>query len=242
MDRLFFAFLLSGGLCCCVFFISGWFLQRRREKRYGRISSSVFLERYANRLYRIFSRSKSFVKFNNEIAYKISVFNTLSFDKNRLLSAAGISALGLLLCAASAAILVIYMPYWYIALVYIIVFNTSVLFALQLVFELIMNRQLKRMPEALRILQSRFLSKGSIAKAIHVSLPDLPKGIKSEMLRIYNALKQNEQEKAKETFREIDKKYMNEHMSVLLDLIWLAHYNGGAETIIYGGLACRETL
>ena len=165
MDRLFFAFLLSGGLCCCVFFISGWFLQRHREKRYGRISSSVFLERYANRLYRIFSRSKSFVKFNNEIAYKIS----------------GISALGLLLCAASAAILVIYMPYWYIALVYIIVFNTSVLFALQLVFELIMNRQLKRMPEALRILQSRFLSKGSIAKAIHVSLPDLPKGIKSEM-------------------------------------------------------------
>lgn len=99
---------------------------------------------------------------------------------------------------------------------------------MQLVFELIMNRQLKRMPEALRILQSRFLSKGSIAKAIHVSLPDLPKGIKSEMLRIYNALKQNEQEKAKETFREIDKKYMNEHMSVLLDLIWLAHYNGGA--------------
>ena len=72
-----------------------------------------------------------------------------------------------------------------------------------------------------------FIKRKYFQSKIHTSIPDLPKGIKSEMIRIYDAIKQNEPEKQKMFFREIDKKYTNEHMSVLLDLIWLAHYNGG---------------
>ena len=75
------------------------------------------------------------------------------------------------------------------------------------------------------------MTKGSISKAIQVSIPDLPKGIKDEMIRIYDAMKQNETEKTKEVFWEIDRKYTNEHMSVLLDLVRLAHYNGGTESV-----------
>ena len=231
MDKILFTFLLSGGIFCFGVFISFGIMKQYHSKRYGRISSSVFLEHHLERIYQIFSRSRAFIKINNEIAYKVSVFNTLSFEKNRRIGTAVVLLFLILMFILSVIITLIYLPFWYIALVYIIFINTAALFILQLLYEIIMNRYLKCMPEALKILQSRFLSKGSISKAIHTSIPDLPKGIKSEMIRIYDAIKQNEPEKTKDVFREIDKKYTNEHMSVLLDLIWLAHYNGGTETI-----------
>lgn len=231
MDKILFAFLLMGGLFCGGLFILCAVLKWYRGRRYGRLSSSVFLERYAKRIYCVLARSRSFVKINNEIAYKISIFNSLPFETNRSIGAVVIVAFSILLFVLSLAVLFVYLPYWYIAFAYIIFIDTAVLFALQLFSESVMNRYLKRMPEALKILQPRFLSKGSISKAIQVSIPDLPKGIKAEMIRIYDAMKQNELEKTRETFKEIDKKYTNEHMSVLLDLIWLAHYNGGTEAI-----------
>jgi len=231
MDKIVFAFLLLGGISCCTIFISYEMVKRYRSRRYGRISASVFQAYYMERIYQFFSKSKTFIKINHEIAYKISIFNALSFEKNRQIGAIATLIFLVFMIIISFLLIFIFLPYWYIALVYIIFINTAALFLLQLTSEIIMNRYLKYMPEALKILQSRFISKGSISKAIHVSIPDLPKGIKSEMIRIYDAMKLNEVEQTKEIFREIDRKYTNEHMSVLLDLIWIAHYNGGTDTI-----------
>lgn len=216
--------LVAGALTLTIFNII-------RKRKYGRISSSVFFEKYAEKIYRPLSKNKFFVKLNNEIAYKISVFNSASFEKNRQISVFMILGFALVVLILSIVFIYIYMPYWYIALVYIVFSVTAVLFLLQFVSDSIMNSYLKRLPEAIKILLSRFMTKGSISKAIQVSIPDLPKGIKNEMIRIYDAMKQNEPEKTKEVFWEIDRKYTNEHMSVLLDLIRLAHYNGGTESV-----------
>lgn len=231
MDQILFYILFASSILCFAGIIIYGAMKIYNQKKYGRLSSVVFWEKYSKKLQDVFAKSKSIVKINDEIAYKISVFNSMSFEKNKGIAAFVI--LGFILFAAALSILLItlFWPYWYIALVYIIFINTAVLFAMQLISETIMNRYLKKLPEAIKILQSRFMSKESISKAIHVSIPDLPSGIKGEMTRIYNAMKQNEIEKTKKVFYEVDKKYSNEHMSVLLDLIWLAYYNGGTETI-----------
>ena len=231
MDKIIFCLLLSGGVFCLIGVITYGIVTVYRKRKYGRISSTVFFNRYSEKIYKFFSRSDFFIKLNNEIAYKISVFNSMSFEKNRKISVFILLGFAFFTAVSSVALVVMFMPYWYIALVYIIVINMALLFGLQLISDVIMNRYLKKLPEAIKILQARFMSKGSISKAIHVSLPDLPKGIKEEMVRIYDAMKHNETEKTKDVFREIDTKYANEHMSVLLDLIWLAHYNGGTDTV-----------
>ena len=231
MENIFFVILLAGGLISVICAGILATLNIVRKRKYGRIAPSVFLERYGEKVYRIFSRNKYFVKFNDEVAYKISVFNAVSYEKNKQMSIFIILFFIFITFVLSIALLFLFFPYWYIALVYILFFITALVFLLQLVSEAIMNKYLKNLPEAIKILQSRFMTKGSISKAIQVSIPDLPIGIKAEMIRIYDAMKQNETEKTKEVFWEIDKKYSNEHMSVLLDLIRLAHYNGGTETV-----------
>lgn len=231
MDRTIFYILFFIGIICLLIYILNEIINLRRAKKYGRISSNLFLDRYYEKLGNILLRQKLICDFNEQLAYKISIFNTASFEKNKKIAFFVILSYGILLTILSSIMFIIFLPYWYISCMYIIFVNMAAYLIMLLVIDAIMNNSIKRLPETIKILQSRFLSKGNIAKAIHVSIVDLPKGMKSEMIRIYDALKQNEMYKAKETFREIDKKYSNEHMSILLDLIWLAHYNGGDETI-----------
>ncbi len=231
MDNIIFIILLSGGILAVAIFAGTLILKIYRQKRYGRLSSFVLLEHSVGRVYKRLSGNAVFRQINDEIAYKISVFNTLSFEKNSYYALLLLFVLSFLLTVISIVVIRFFWPLWYIAFVYIAASCAVALFSVQMIFDLIMNGYLKKMPEALKILQSRFLSKGSLTKAIQASIPDFPKGIRSEMIRIYDALKLNETERIREIFLKIDRKYANEHMSVLLELIWLAHYNGGDEAI-----------
>ena len=231
MSELVFYAVLSAGILCLGIHLSQKWTTLQQLKRYGRLSRSVILERYLNKLYGILSKSKVLTKINEEIAYKISVFNTAPFEKNGIYAAAFLTVLIVFLGLVSILLIYLFLPYWYIAFLYLIVISAGLLFILQFVSDGIMRHYLRHMPEALRILQSRFISKGSISKAIHVSIPDFPKGIRMEMIRIYDALKLNNTDQTKAIFQKIDQKYSNEHMSALLELIWLAHYHGGNEAV-----------
>lgn len=231
MGRNLFIILIVGIFLCISAFITGLSFDRYRKRRYGRISSAVFAEQNMERLYSFFSKCPGFIRLNNEMAYKISVFNTLSLEKNKRLSAVLFAIYAGVLCLLSVTLLIYFMPYWYIALVYIILSAAAILFAVQILSDGVMHMYLKRMPEAIKILQTRVLSGGSISKAIYRSIPDMPKGIKADMIRIYDALKLNEADKTKTVFREIDRKYGNVHMSILLDFIWISHYNGCGDRI-----------
>lgn len=231
MSKLIFYVVLLAGILCLGIYLSQKWTKLRQLKRFGRLSHSVILERYTNKIYKILSKSQILTKINDEIAYKISVFNTAPFEKNCSYAALFLTALMFLLGLISILFIYIFLPYWYIAFLYLIVIATALLFILQFISDGIMHHYLKHMPEALRILQSRFISKGSISKAIHVSIPDFPKGIRLEIIRIYDALKLNNTDQTRAVFHKIDQKYSDEHMSVLLELIWLAHYHGGNDAV-----------
>lgn len=231
MSKLVFYAILLAGILCFGIHVSQKWTKLRQLKRYGRLAHSVILERYLNKLYRILSKSKVLTKINEEIAYKISVFNTAPFEKNSIYAAIFVTVLLFLIGLISILLIYIFLPYWYIAFLYLIVISAALLFILQFISDGIMRRYLKHMPEVLRILQSRFISKGSISKAIHVSIPDFPKGIRMEMIRIYDALKLNNTDQTRAIFQKIDQKYSDEHMSELLELIWLAHYHGGSDAV-----------
>lgn len=231
MENILFLCLLFGSSVFFSVAIINVIINIRNRRKYGRISSYVVFAKKADKINSILMCNKYYERLNNEISYKISVFNSVSFEKNRQISVFVILGFILFVVVFSIILISSFWPYWYVAFMYIAFVVTALLFLLQIVSDVIMNRYLKKLPEAIKILQSRFMSKGSISKAIQVSIPDLPTGIKAEMIRLYDAIKHNETEKTKKVFWEIDKKYSNEHMSVLLDLIQIAHYNGGTDTI-----------
>lgn len=105
---------------CFGVFISFGIMKQYHSKRYGRISSSVFLEHHLERIYQIFSRSRAFIKINNEIAYKVSVFNTLSFEKNRRIGTAVVLLFLILMFILSVIITLIYLPCFGILPLYIL--------------------------------------------------------------------------------------------------------------------------
>lgn len=231
MERILFYILISGACMCFISAIVYLVVNLKNKRKYGRVSSSIIFAQKAEKINKILSRNRYCQRLINEISYKISVFNSISFEKNRQISIFLILGFVLFTLVLSIILIYVFWPYWYISLLYITFIFFAFLFLFELLSDAIMNRYLKKLPEAIKILQSRFMSKGSISKAIQVSIPDLPTGIKAEMIRLYDALKQNETEKTKEVFWEIDRKYSNEHMSLLLDLIRIAHFNGGTQEI-----------
>lgn len=231
MAKIVFGVLVLAGAVCLITAIVFFIINIRNRRKYGRIASSVLFGNKADKINKKLLQNKYYSRLNSEISYKISVFNSVSYERNRQISVFVIFGFAIFILVLSIVLICVFWPYWYIAFMYIAFAITAILFLVQFVSEFIMSRYLKKLPEAIKILQSRFMSKGSIAKAIQVSIPDLPSGIKSEMIRLYDAMKQNETEKTKEVFGEIDRKYANEHMSVLLDIIRIAHYNGGTDEI-----------
>lgn len=225
-------FILTAGTCFCAASIAASaFINMRRRRRYGRISASVFVERYMDKIYLCLSKSRILERIITEFAYKISIFNTLPFEKNKRIGAVVFALCSLIEMLMSVVLVICFLPYWYIALVYIILLAAVLLFTFQLVSDAVMGVYLTKMPQAIKILKSRFISKNNISKAIQASIPDIPAGLKGEMIRIYDALKINETERMKDIFKAIDAKYSDEHMTVLLNLIWIAHYTGGTDSV-----------
>ncbi len=201
------------------------------NRRYGNLPSGLLFAKRVERLRRILYKIPGTKKVIEELTLKCSVLNALSYEKNSRIAVCVFAGAVFLFLLLSAAAFIISMPYWYMALIYITLGAAGLLFAFIRILSISTASFLKHMPETLKILNSRYSSRGNIVKALHVSIADFHKSIRNEMLRIYDALKQNEAERIRETFSAIDRKYGNEHMTLLLELIWFAHYNGG-ETVI----------
>lgn len=206
-------------------------LKLLKQKKYGNLDTGRVIEHYCNRMYNLFKKSKIFSKVHCELSYKLSVFNRQPFEKNSQYATMIIPAAVIILLIISIIIIIACLPLWYIALIYIALLAGGMIFGFLILSGLIMNSYLKKMPETLKILNSRFSSKKNISKAIGVSLPDFHKSIRGDMERIYDALKINDMHRAKYVFDSVEKKYDSEHMTILLELIWIAHYNGGGQDI-----------
>lgn len=232
MDKVIFyiTLIFSGLMILSVFIYKG--LQLYKQKKYGNLETGRIMEYYCNKAYDFLGKNNVFKRVHRELSYKLSVFNRQSFEKNSQYAMIIIPVSVLALMVISVIIIIACLPLWYIALIYIALLGGGVIFGFLIISGLIMNSYLKKMPETLKILNSRFSSKKNISKAIGFSLPDFHRTVQGDMQRIYDALKINDTQRAKETFNSVEEKYGSDpHMTMLLELIWIAHYNGGGQDI-----------
>lgn len=164
------------------------------------------------------------------ISKKTSMFNELSMGKNDEI-AVSILILSLGIMTFLFLMIPLTSTVWYILVAYIIFSMIFLLLVFHVFFTFAKVRFTGKLPETFKILNARYISKGNILKAIYMSLDDFDKAVKKEMHRIYNVLNKNNMEEVKATFKAIEKIYDNEHLTLLLNLIYQAHYKGGNAVI-----------
>ena len=222
-----FVFIVTTGSVVTIAYCANLFIKARDRQKYGMVKEELIVTRRGEALLNTFSKNKILRDLISDFALKISFFNSKDLDANMHLALYLLLGLFAFVFIAFIIMLICFFPLWYFALLYSLILSAAIFFFILVLSSYMNARLLKELPEALRILSSRYSGINNISKAIALSMGDFEKGIQKDMLRIYDALCLNDMEKIKETFSLIEKKHSNMHMSLLLELIWNAHYSGG---------------
>lgn len=201
------------------------------QRKYGTIPKSQLLSVRIKRVRLKLYKNKHLIEIIKKLTLKISIFNSHSYEKNEEYALLSLFVAFTLIIVFSVFTGIRNGFLWYITLIYIavaigfmfLIFTTVTAFA-NAIF-------IASLPSTFKILNSRYISRGNIVKAIGASINDFDKTIRNEMIRIYDILKLNEMTRIQDVFDIIEKKYNNEYMTLMLELIWHAHYKGG-ESII----------
>ncbi|MCX8130727.1 MAG: hypothetical protein N3I35_11585 [Clostridia bacterium] len=201
---------------------------RGRKRRLTVFKSKNYL---ITRITNVLSRKNAVMKVLNNITIKLSMMNSLSYEKNQenavVLSAGAILFLLLSVFLFIPTVNVV----WYVALTYILMSIAFVIIAFIIFTFIARLRFTSKLPGTYKILNSRYITSGNILKAISASMEDFDKSVKREMHKIHNILKKNNMAEIDETFRRLENAYKNEYLTLLLNLIIQAHYKGGDAAI-----------
>ncbi len=206
---------------------------RRRlwNSRYGSIQPHLLWERQIKAVYSRMTKWPFAKKIVEEIGICLSLFNAKRYQENNYFaSLLLLAACGILLAVFVVSVFLLW-PLWYYAVFFCLLAAGGLLLFFLEFASAATSVFLKHMPETVKILSARYTSYGSIGKALGGSLPDFHKSIRPEMIRIYDVIKQNDMNQIRETFSVIEEKYRNEHMTLMLELIWYAHYRGGDQMV-----------
>ncbi len=165
-----------------------------------------------------------------KLAIKIGMFTKYSLEKNLEYATAALSY------SIGATILgvVVFLPsnkFWYVSMFYLMIGILAIALLFYMFFAMARMNFIKKLPDTYKILNSRYISKGNILKAIHVSMDDFDRVIRKEMVKIYNVLKKNNMEEIEYVLSTIDETYNDEYLTILLSLIRQAHFKGGNKMI-----------
>lgn len=199
--------------------------------KYGNVDSKLLFEKRVDSTCTFLARSRFLARLMKDLSLKLSIFNAKSYAVNMRYATLFLILFVLVFLILAGVLTVVFFPLWYIAMFYLLLFASIVCLGLIFLASYANKKFLSHMPETLRILSARYASLNNIVKCIGVSIEDFHKSIRGDMIRIYDALKQNDMDRIKDTFSAIDGKYSNIHMSLLLELIWHAYYNGGDEVV-----------
>ncbi len=199
--------------------------------KYGNVNAKLLFEKRVDMISAFLARSRFLEKLMRDLSLKLSIFNARSYAVNLRYAALFLILFVLVFLMLAVVLTVAFFPLWYIAIFYLLLLASIVSLSLIFLASYANKRFLSHMPETLRILSARYASLNNIVKCIGVSIEDFHKSIRGDMIRIYDALKQNDMDRIRDTFGSIDKKYSNMHMSLLLELVWHAYYNGGDEVV-----------
>ncbi len=227
---IFIALLLAGAASFAAFLIVG-ILKRRETAKVGSIERQKVFTAKNGKIKDFLSKNKYISSFIHEMALRFSVFNTKSTAYNEGIAVTSLLTSAILTISFSCIMTAATYPLWYMGAVYSLLFAGGIALLFVGISEISVSAFTKHLPETLRILNSRYASRGNIMKAIAASMDDFQPIVKREMIRIYDALKQNDMEKIRSTFAETEEKYAGEYVTLMLELISHAYYNGGDDVV-----------
>jgi len=201
------------------------------QHKYGAIPKSQLLSARIKKIRLKLYKSRHLINVIKNLTLKISILNSHSYEKNEEYAILSLLAAVTLIATFSVYTGIRNGLLWYVTLIYITVASGFMFLIFTTVAAVANSIFIARLPSTFKILNSRYISRGNIVKAIGASINDFDKTIRNEMIRIYDVLKINEMSRIQDVFDVIENKYNNEYMTLMLELIWHAHYKGG-EAII----------
>ena len=209
-------------------FISNYLVYKKNKMKY-------LIKKGKNSLLKdvttVLMRNKSIAKLLRFLALKIGMVSKYTYDKNLEL------AVAMIIGSTSISLILIFtiVPtndiLWYEVVYYLLIALIMISVLFYMVFASIRASFIGKLPDVYKILNSRYISKGNILKAIDMSLDDFDKVMRKEMMKIYNILKKNDMNEINDAFKEIEKTYNTEYLTILLSLIKQAHFKGGNDMI-----------
>lgn len=188
-------------------------------------------ESFFVRLNKRLMKNSRYREIAQNLAEKISMFNSYNMEKNTEYAAASCMIILLVTVASIVLFLPLVSVVWYLFIFYIFLAITFV-FVLFYIFTIFARRHFnKQLPQTFKIVNSRYVTYGDIVEALSVSLDDFDKAVKREIIKILDALKKNDMKEINYTFNSIENTYKNEYVTLLLNLIKQAYYKGGKGVI-----------
>lgn len=216
---------------CCVTLVGIGVRENLWRRRYGGVRTGLLWEEQIKKIYRCFCQLPYGEKVTKEIGVCLSRFNAKRYQENTYYASLALLLAFAFLLVLFGVTLFLLWPLWYYAVFYCLLGVGCLLLAFLALSSFAGSAFLKHMPQTVKILSARYTGHGSMAKALGSSLPDFHRSIRPEMLRIYDVIKQNDMQLIRDTFTIMEEKYRNEHMTLLLELIWFAHYRGGDQFV-----------
>ncbi|MCQ2979288.1 MAG: hypothetical protein MJ245_05790 [Clostridia bacterium] len=176
-------------------------------------------------------KNRSIAKGLRFIALKIGMVSKYTYEKNLEI---GVALIGGAMVVSLIVIFTIVPSsnmVWYELVYYLLIAGIMIALIVYMFFSTVRSSFISKLPDVYKILNSRYISQGNILKAIDMSLDDFDKVIRKEMMKIYNILKKNDMNEINDAFKEIEKTYNTEYLTILLSLIKQAHFKGGNDMI-----------
>ncbi|MCQ2911779.1 MAG: hypothetical protein MJ244_06265 [Clostridia bacterium] len=176
-------------------------------------------------------KNRSCAKGLRFIALKIGMISKYTYEKNLEIAVAMIGGSVVVSLIVIFTIVPTSTIVWYELVYYLLIAGIMIALIFYMFFATVRSSFISKLPDVYKILNSRYISQGNILKAIDMSLDDFDKVIRKEMMKIYNILKKNDMNEINDAFKEIEKTYNTEYLTILLSLIKQAHFKGGNDMI-----------
>lgn len=160
------------------------------------------------------------------ISYKVAIYNKDSIEKNKEYSVIFLILIIVFILLLGLVIIPSDILVWYMSLFYLIILLIFISLGIYAINMAARSSFSKKLPKTYRVINSRLIITENILQAIELSKNDFDKSIAREMARVYDCLKKNTKSRAEETFEFLEKMYKNEYFTILLSLIYQAHYKG----------------
>lgn len=165
-------------------------------------------------------------KILENLSYKVAIYNKDSIEKNKEYSVIFMIFMVVFILISGLVIIPNNTLIWYMSLFYmliVVIFVSLGIYAMNMASRLSFS---KKLPKTYRLINSRLIITENILEAIDLSKNDFDKSIAREMTRIYDCLRKNTKSRAEETFDFLENMYKNDYFTILLSLIYQAHYKG----------------